>query len=128
MQGQSVYRKISPKAGQRLCGHQTLRTKRVFSFRDIKGKQRCVARIHASVGWENSRGDSNVSNWRFKFRGGQSPVFPKTSKLNADQRPRLLVKDVTHHYMWSQCPRKPLGHHKRLSAQTLRPQHVTKHR
>lgn len=66
-----------------------------------------MARIRANVGWENFGGDSNLSAWKFHFRGGQSPVFSKTSKLNVDQWPGLWVKDVTHHYMWSQCPRKP---------------------
>lgn len=45
--------------------------------------------------------------YQIGVRGGQSPVFPKTSKLNVDQLPRLLVKDVTCHYVWPQCPRKP---------------------
>lgn len=43
----------------------------------------------------------------YQTEGGQSPVFPKTSKLHVDQWPRLLVKDVIHHYLWSPCPQKP---------------------
>lgn len=92
---------------RRICGHQKPRVKNVLSFSNIKIEKGYMARVQATVGWENFEGDSNLSDWRFKFRGGQNPVFSRTSKLNVDQWPGLLGKDVTHHYMWSRCPRKP---------------------